>query len=123
NPDAWDNLLRHLGYSADATPILPVYATQIASAIGLFLIAGGLLWAERRWKRRREGQVMIWFFLAYGMGRFLIEFWRGDTPLRYGWGAFPGLKLGQWIALAMIAGGLVWQIALNRGEKAKNSDP
>ncbi|MDR1535655.1 MAG: prolipoprotein diacylglyceryl transferase [Planctomycetota bacterium] len=117
NPGGWAELLRRLGYPADYTPILPVYATQIISAVGLLLIAGGLIWLERRRPERPEGQVMIWFLFAYGTGRFLIEFWRDDTPLRYGFGAFPGFRLGQWLALAMLAAAWIWRLAPRRRGK------
>ncbi len=119
HPDQWAQLLERLGYPAAALPPIPIYATQIISAIGLFLIAAGLIWAERRWTNRQPGQVIAWFMFAYGVGRFVIEFWRDDTPLRYGFGAFPGLRLGQWLAVAMVAVGVILQLYLNR--KAKQS--
>lgn len=119
NPEGWAALMRSLGYPPDTTPIIPVYATQIVSAIGLFLIAAGLIWAERRWRKRQDGQVIVWFLFAYGVGRFIIEFWRDDTPLRYGVGLFPGLRLGQWLGLAMIAAGVIWQMVLNK--RARNA--
>ncbi|MDR1520195.1 MAG: prolipoprotein diacylglyceryl transferase [Planctomycetota bacterium] len=116
NPAGWAGLMRSLGFPADYVPTLPIYATQLISAVGLFLIAAGLLWAERRWRNRRDGAVMIWFLFAYGFGRFLIEFWRDDTPLRYGFGVFPGFRLGQWLALAMLLIGLIWRLRLARGD-------
>ncbi len=106
-PAQWDGLVETLGYGAEALPPLPIYATQIVSAIGLFLIAAGLLRAERRWRNRVDGQVVNWFLFAYAVGRFIIEFWRADTPLRYGFGAFPGLKLGQWLAVPRPEAGAV----------------
>jgi phosphatidylglycerol:prolipoprotein diacylglycerol transferase len=117
-PEMWDSLIASLGYHADTLPPIPVYATQIVSAAGLFLIAAGLLWAERRWRGRPDGQVINWFLFAYAIGRFAIEFWREDTPLRYGFGSFPGLRLGQWLAVAMFAAALVIQHFLNRKRKA-----
>lgn len=122
DPEGWAALVRVLGYPSGTTPIIPVYATQIVSAIGLFLIAAGLVWAERRWRDRQDGQVIVWFLFAYGIGRFIIEFWRDDTPLRYGVGLFPGLRLGQWLGLAMIAAGIVWQIFLNKRAKAAEQE-
>ena len=115
DPAGWSVLTRELGFPEGITPILPIYATQLASALGLFLIVLGLIWAEKRFRPARDGQVMAWFLIAYGIGRFLIEFWRDDTPLRYGFGAFPGLKLGQWLALVMLAAGLAWLAKLARG--------
>ncbi len=113
-PAAWADMATSLGYPAGAVPTIPIYATQIISALGLFIIAAGLLWAERRRPDRPEGQVIVWFLFAYGIGRFLIEFWRDDTPLRYGFAGFPGLRLGQWLALAMIAAGIVLHFMLHR---------
>lgn len=113
-PAQWEHMAGTLGYGIEALPPLPVYATQIVSAAGLFLIAAGLLWAERRWRNRVDGQVVNWFLFAYAIGRFTIEFWRDDTPLRYGFGEFPGLRLGQWLAIAMFAAALIIQYFLRR---------
>ena len=121
-PQYWTELMTSLGYPADTMPTVPIYATQIISAIGLFLIAAGLIWAEKRWRNRADGQVIVWFLFAYAIGRFAIEFWRDDTPLRYGFGGFDGLRLGQWLALAMFAAGVVLQIMLNRQSKTRNAD-
>ena len=121
HPEVWAKLIERLGYPPETIPLIPIYATQIISALGLFLIAAGLVWAERRWRNRPDGQVIVWFLFAYGMGRFLIEFWRDDTPLRYGFGMFPGFRLGQWLALAMIAAGVVIQMVLNRKQRLKEA--
>ncbi|MCC8179741.1 MAG: prolipoprotein diacylglyceryl transferase, partial [Planctomycetes bacterium] len=105
-PDNWRELMGQLGYPLDTHAPIGLYPTQLVSAIGLFLIAAGLVWAEWKWRNRADGQVIIWFIFAYAVGRFLIEFWRDDTPLRYGFGPFPGLRLGQWLALAMLHVGI-----------------
>lgn len=122
DPGRWAEFVAGLGHPPDTVPPVPVYATQIISALGLFLIGLGLVWAERRWRRRAEGQVIVWFILAYAVGRFVIEFWRDDTPLRYGFAGFPGLRLGQWLAVAMFAAGVVLQIALRRGKRVGESN-
>ena len=114
----WTELVRKLGYPEGTVPTIPIYATQIVSAIGLFVIAAGLLWAERRWRDRPDGQVINWFIFAYAIGRFIIEFYRDDTPLRYGFAGFPGLRLGQWLAVAMVVAGVIIQIALSRKKRA-----
>ncbi len=122
-PEQWDRVAAGLGYSAEQLPPVPVYATQIVSAAGLFLIALGLLWAEKRWPRRPAGQVINWFLFAYAIGRFVIEFWRDDTPLRYGFGGFGGFRLGQWLAIAMFAAAAVAQCFLGRKkETERNND-
>lgn len=119
HPDQWINLVTDLGYAPGTLPSIPIYATQIVSAIGLFLIGLGLMWAEKRWRNRPDGQVIVWFIFAYAVGRFIIEFWRDDTPLRYGFGAFEGLRLGQWLALVMFAAGIGLQLLLNRKNHAE----
>ncbi len=116
HPAEWSQLLERLGYPAATLPPIPIYATQIASAIGLFAIGLFLIWLEKRRPDRAPGQTLVWFLFLYGLGRFIIEFYRDDTPLRYGFGAFPGLRLGQWLALAMILAAAVWQWRLGRGE-------
>ena len=118
NPAGWAELVRGLGYPEGTLPTIPIYATQVVSAVGLFAIAGGLLWAERRWRNRPDGQVIVWFIFAYAIGRFIIEFYRDDTPLRYGFAGFPGLRLGQWLAVAMFAAGVIIQSALFRKKRA-----
>ncbi len=117
NSGEWAGFTRALGHPEGTVPPVPIYATQLVSALGLFLIAAGLLWAERRWRNRPDGQVINWFVFAYAAGRFCVEFYRDDTPLRYGFGSFPGLRLGQWLAVVMVVAGVIIQIALNRAQR------
>lgn len=116
-PEEWNDMVVSLGYPTGTLDPIPIYATQIVSAIGLFLIGLGLLWAERRWRDRPDGQVIVWFLVVYGIARFIIEFWRDDTPLRYGFAGFEGLRLGQWLGLGMVVVGLVLHICLNRQKR------
>ena len=118
-PVEWAEFASGLGYPAGTGAPLPLYPTQIVSALGLFLIGAGLMLAEKIWRNRANGQTIVWFIFAYSLGRFLIEFWRDDTPLRYGFSIFPGLRLGQWMALAMFAVAVLWQMLLNRRQAAK----
>lgn len=119
-PDVWAGLMEMLGYPAETTPTVPIYATQSISAVGLFLLGIGLMGMEKWVHRRVAGQVVLWFVLAYSVGRFFIEFWRDDTPLRYGIGGFEGLKLGQWFAVGMFAAALVVRWYL--GKKGRVED-
>ncbi|MFA4944838.1 MAG: prolipoprotein diacylglyceryl transferase [Lentisphaeria bacterium] len=59
--------------AAAALPVLPV---QLFEAAFNLLLAGTLLWAERRLPRR--GQLFALYLAAYAAGRFFIEFGRGD---------------------------------------------
>ncbi|MDR3211669.1 MAG: prolipoprotein diacylglyceryl transferase [Planctomycetota bacterium] len=109
--EEWVSLLVSLGYPLDTSPPIHLYPTQIISALALFLIAISLIVAEKKWPHP-DGQVVLWFIFSYSLFRFFIEFWRDDTPLRYSFGAFPGLRLGQWLALAMFLVGLFFQARL-----------
>jgi len=82
---------------------LPVHPTPLYEAIGgiaLFL----LLWALRRRLEHRPGTLFgLWLLLA-GLSRLLVEFIRlsEERPLRL-W----GLRDAQWVAVAMMASGLL----------------
>ncbi len=123
HPDHSSARLERLGYPPATLPPIPIYATQIVSALGLFAIGLLLIWLEKRRPHRLPGQTIVWFLFLYGLGRFIIEFYRDDTPLRYGFGPFPGLRLGQWLALAMILAAALWQWRLNLQAAGDQSVP
>jgi len=116
-PARWSNAVVDLGYLPETLPPLPVHPTQLYSVAGLLAIAAILLVGERLWRRRADGMVMAWFLLLYSVFRFGIEFWRDDTPLRWGTWLFPsGLRLGQWGAIVTFVAGAVlfFHLILNR---------
>lgn len=113
-PGNWNDFVISLGYPSGTQPPIALYPTQIISALGLFAIAGILLGLERRYPGHRNGQVMLWFIYLYSIGRFMIEFLRDDTPLRGALGAFPGLRLGQWMSVGMFVAALLLQWFLSR---------
>ncbi len=102
----------------------PVHPTQIYTSVcmlGIFLL---ILLIERL-PRRFDGMVMLFFLVFYSMLRFAIEFWRDDTPLIRWIGNFPGLRLGQILALltmAGAAGAFAWLWRRNRGLQAKSPE-
>jgi prolipoprotein diacylglyceryltransferase len=55
------------------------------------------------------------YFVGYGIGRFWVESIRIDSADQLG-----GLRWNQWVALAMVAGGVMW-LFLTRG--AERSSP
>ncbi len=72
--------MRHLKerlLTSEAAQSLPVHATQLYEAVGLFAIAAALKWylAKKPW----DGAVAFGYLLAYGVLRFLIEGVRGDS--------------------------------------------
>lgn len=71
----------------------PVHPTQLYEAafnLGLFWV----LYAYYP-KRRFTGQITCFYFLFYGAGRFILEFWRADNP------AWHLLTYNQWLSLIL----------------------
>jgi len=70
------------------------------------LILGILLWA---WPRRQfKGQLFAAYFILEGIGRSVIETWRGDLARGTWWG-IDGLSTGRLTAGLFILFGLsVW---------------
>lgn len=76
------------------TPLQPTqwYESALAGGIFVFLIA---------WERRRppEGTLFLAFAVIYAVGRFLLEFLRGDAGRGFLW----RLSITQWFCLATLA--------------------
>ena len=84
-----------------ATQPLPVHPTQLYSALGLLLIfVILLLWYPRR---RFNGVFLIVYPGLYGLMRFTMEWFRGDTPLTQ-WGT---LTRSQLISLILAVSALI----------------
>lgn len=60
----------------ERSPVLPVYPTQLYSALGDLLLCLVLLGLSGR--LRRDGLVFVAFLYLYAVMRFLIELWRDD---------------------------------------------
>lgn len=78
---------------------LPVYATEplhgaIALAIALLILIYG-----RKWKRYRGDEILL-LGILYPIGRFLVEFLRGDNLPEY----FFGLTVSQSVSIFVILG-------------------
>lgn len=98
---------------------LPVYPTQVFSAINAALIAA-FLWCFYP-MRRRDGEVLALGLTIYPVSRFLLERIRVDVPPT----EFLGLSLStsQWISLAMLAGVAVFWVILIRRPKGSALPP
>jgi phosphatidylglycerol---prolipoprotein diacylglyceryl transferase len=81
-------------------------APRHPSQLYQFALEGVVLFFVLWWfssKPRRRGQVSAMFLLGYGVLRFIAEFGREpDSFIGY---LALGLTMGQWLCLAMIAGG------------------
>jgi phosphatidylglycerol:prolipoprotein diacylglycerol transferase len=78
-----------------------VHPTQLYEAFGGLAVYAALAWLYRR--RHFDGQIFALYLLVNGVLRFVIEFFRGDYPVRYlgGW-ATPA----QGIAVVLVAAGV-----------------
>ena len=103
----------------DAYPHVP---TQLISAILDFLLFFFLILYDKKLKKN-DGEGTAWYLILYSVGRFIIEFYRGDT-IR---GTIGGiLSTSQFISFFTLAAGLVIlinrRLALTDEEKALLAD-
>lgn len=92
-----------------------VLPTQMFSAAGDFLIMAILLVFAR--KSKHKGQVGAMYLLLYGVGRFMIEFLRGDER-----GGILGLSTSQFISIFIVIFA-VGMIAVVRRPKTETDTP
>jgi len=87
------------------TPLgVPLHPTQLYEMVLELCNAAFLVWLIRR--KKFEGEIIGSYMIIYGIGRFFIEFFRGDP----GRGVFLGWMSGtQAIAICLVIfGGLLW---------------
>lgn len=78
-----------------------LFPTQLLSSAFDFALFFVLLWMSKR--KRFDGELGGWYLIFYSIGRFIIEFFRGDA-VRGGIGL---LSTSQWISLVMLACGIL----------------
>lgn len=99
--DHWNHGL----ISSTATQSLPVHPTQLYESLFCFAHFGILL-LIRKYQGFR-GQLAICYLMFYSVGRFTIEFFRGDER-----GSFYFLSTSQWLTLLLFAVGLIGYVIL-----------
>ena len=91
---------------------IPLHPTQLYEAFGNALIAVAMYRLLVRTEKSRPGLVVAAYFACYGVERFILEYYRGDTvPLAFGLTAGQGLGLGLIAAAASLA---AWRRACSR---------
>jgi phosphatidylglycerol:prolipoprotein diacylglycerol transferase len=90
SPDA-----ARLGGAPLGVPLHPVQLYESAVCLALF---GFLLWLARR--RHRDGDIIIAYTALYAIGRFVLEFFRGDADRGFVFGGL--LSTSQFIGIAML---------------------
>jgi phosphatidylglycerol:prolipoprotein diacylglycerol transferase len=79
---------------------VPLVPTQLMSAAFDFALFFILIWLSKKCKT--PGALGGWYLILYSIGRFIIEFWRGDL-IRGKAGLF---STSQYIAILMLAAGI-----------------
>lgn len=101
--DAWYGItFTHSNYAPNGVKMIP---TQLISSTGMFLIAFTLFWYA--YHAKKKGQVGSAYMVLYGIGRFCVEFLRGDLAR----GSVGALSTSQFISIFIVAAGiLLWVI-------------
>jgi len=107
---AWHQQLMAGHLAPESGCSLPVHPVQLYEAAFNLLLFGLLLLVWRA--RRRHGMVGAVYLLVYPVGRFLIEYLRGDHRVRW-----LGCSVAQWVSIALFAAGLGLLWALRRWAK------
>lgn len=100
--DGWCSVtFQNSNYAPNGIKLLP---TQLVSSAGDFLICGILLLYAK--KKPQNGRVAALYLLLYGIGRFIIEFFRNDYR-----GSVGPFSTSQIISFGIVAAGIVMYIA------------
>ncbi len=110
--------LHHLSegwVTAHAAHSLPVHPSQLYSSALLWLNFGFLLYLRRR--GHRKGDLLLTYVTVYAVGRFIVEFTRGDHR-----GELLGsLSTQQVIAVLLFVGGLIGMIWRHRTQTSQSA--
>ena len=109
--EAWYGIaFTHSDYAPNGVKLIP---TQLISSAGMFLIAFLLFGYANRAKK--AGQVGAVYLILYSVGRFLVEFLRGDLER----GSIGSLSTSQFISIfSFIIGVAIWFFR-NRSENVR----
>lgn len=91
---------------------IKVWPTQLFSSAGDLIIAAVLFIISG--KRKKKGDVGALYLVLYGIGRFLVEFLRGDTER----GAVAFLSTSQFISLFVVLIGVALLVFFRMPKKA-----
>jgi hypothetical protein len=83
-----------------------VRLTPVQAVEGLWVIAVAALASVMVWTRVVPGSAFSSCLIAYGGGRFLFEFWRGDRDRKTRW----GIREAQWTSLLLVLLAVVGQV-------------
>lgn len=87
-----------------------LYPTQLMGVVGNAIIVITLLLVQR--KNKKPGKVFGLYLIMYSIGRFILEFFRGDE-IR---GIYGPLSTSQWISIPLLIVGIIVFIRAGRKE-------
>ncbi|MGN0171881.1 MAG: prolipoprotein diacylglyceryl transferase [Acutalibacteraceae bacterium] len=96
--------------AANGVRRFPIQLVESAYNFLLFAVLAFLLY-----RRLQKGHLLQIYILAYGVGRFAFEFFRGDE-IR---GFWFGLSTSQWIALLLVVATVIWLAAERLQKKSR----
>lgn len=100
----------HSSYAPNGVPLFP---SQIVSSVFDFLNFAVLCVLLRH--NKQPGKIGAYYLIFYSIGRFIIEFFRGDLER----GNVGALSTSQFISVFVAIAGVVMVVWLNRKEKEK----
>lgn len=80
---------------------VPLLPTQLISSLFDFALFGFLLWVAAH--KKFNGEVGAWYLILYSLGRFILEFYRGDLVR----GAVGTLSTSQFISIFTLVLGIL----------------
>lgn len=96
---------------------VPLLATQLMEAAFLALLTCGLLLILKHSKTK--GRTTGWYFVLYGVWRFVIEFFRSDPR-----GSVGALSTSQFVSIFLVIAGIVlilWKYKKNTQDNEKDA--
>ena len=95
---------------------VPLLPTQLMESAFLFLLTVVLVSIVRR--KKPFGTVTGWYFILYGVWRFIIEFFRSDDR-----GAVGTLSTSQFIGIFVVLAGIALLLLIKRGVLSQSELP
>ncbi|CAN5869846.1 hypothetical protein BH11PLA1_BH11PLA1_15280 [soil metagenome] len=122
--DKWSDALHYITshaakFQPQLEPLLSSrHPSQLYQAIAEGIVLGIAVWFIWRFPRR-PGVIAAWWLMIYGVLRILTELWRLPDPQFGAAMRIAGLSRGQWLSVAMIAGGalVLWLAHTARGPR------